>query len=90
MKQVRLVRRENIPARPASDWSTVRIYPRVLRRTRENKVVKTKCTYQPAGAVCVLAVDMRLRSDDDPPDEMGCEHTTRSALSSYCAVLEMY
>eukprot|EP00959_Pyramimonas_sp_CCMP1952_P415612 8708410-Pyramimonas_sp.AAC.1 len=30
--QVRqLARRENIPTRPASDWLTVRIYPRVLR-----------------------------------------------------------
>eukprot|EP00976_Prorocentrum_cordatum_P090047 1187953-Prorocentrum_minimum.AAC.1 len=28
---VRLVRHENIPARPASDWSVMRIYPRVLR-----------------------------------------------------------
>eukprot|EP00976_Prorocentrum_cordatum_P010607 211910-Prorocentrum_minimum.AAC.1 len=27
----RLVRRENIPARPASDLSVVRVYPRVLR-----------------------------------------------------------
>eukprot|EP00976_Prorocentrum_cordatum_P073924 1181315-Prorocentrum_minimum.AAC.1 len=26
-----LLTRENIPARPASDWSVVRIYPRVLR-----------------------------------------------------------
>eukprot|EP00959_Pyramimonas_sp_CCMP1952_P293947 6147692-Pyramimonas_sp.AAC.2 len=26
---IRLVRRENIPALPASDWSVVRIYPRV-------------------------------------------------------------
>eukprot|EP00959_Pyramimonas_sp_CCMP1952_P371249 7774483-Pyramimonas_sp.AAC.3 len=29
-ERVRLVRRENIPARPASDWSVVRIYLRVL------------------------------------------------------------
>eukprot|EP00959_Pyramimonas_sp_CCMP1952_P204607 4278324-Pyramimonas_sp.AAC.1 len=29
--RVRLVRRENIPAFPASDWSVVRIYPRFLR-----------------------------------------------------------
>eukprot|EP00976_Prorocentrum_cordatum_P001358 27139-Prorocentrum_minimum.AAC.1 len=28
---VRLVHRENIPARPASDWSIVRRYPHVLR-----------------------------------------------------------
>eukprot|EP00976_Prorocentrum_cordatum_P035759 727030-Prorocentrum_minimum.AAC.1 len=28
---VRLVRRENMPAHPASDWSAVRICPRVLR-----------------------------------------------------------
>ena len=28
---VRLVRHENIPARPASDWSVMKIYPRVLR-----------------------------------------------------------
>eukprot|EP00959_Pyramimonas_sp_CCMP1952_P367312 7693318-Pyramimonas_sp.AAC.1 len=28
---VRLVRCKNIPACPASDWSAVRIYPRVLR-----------------------------------------------------------
>eukprot|EP00959_Pyramimonas_sp_CCMP1952_P218186 4563731-Pyramimonas_sp.AAC.2 len=26
-----LVRRENIPARPASGWSGVRVYPHVLR-----------------------------------------------------------
>eukprot|EP00959_Pyramimonas_sp_CCMP1952_P150060 3139997-Pyramimonas_sp.AAC.1 len=29
--RVRLVRRGNIPTRPASDWSVVGIYPRVLR-----------------------------------------------------------
>ena len=29
--RVRLVRRENIPARPASDWPVVRICPRFLR-----------------------------------------------------------
>eukprot|EP00976_Prorocentrum_cordatum_P063073 1176969-Prorocentrum_minimum.AAC.2 len=28
---VRLVRHENIPTLPASDWSVVRIYPRFLR-----------------------------------------------------------
>eukprot|EP00959_Pyramimonas_sp_CCMP1952_P468071 9492612-Pyramimonas_sp.AAC.1 len=27
----RLVRRKNMPAHPASDWSVVRIYPRILR-----------------------------------------------------------
>eukprot|EP00959_Pyramimonas_sp_CCMP1952_P371902 7787849-Pyramimonas_sp.AAC.1 len=30
-ERVRLVRRENIPTLPASDWSTVRIYLRFLR-----------------------------------------------------------
>eukprot|EP00976_Prorocentrum_cordatum_P045173 912285-Prorocentrum_minimum.AAC.1 len=32
--RVRLVRRENIPARPASDWPVVRIYPRALPLSR--------------------------------------------------------
>eukprot|EP00976_Prorocentrum_cordatum_P048259 974191-Prorocentrum_minimum.AAC.3 len=45
-------RRENIPARPASDWSIVRIYPRVLRPTGPSIWVsgsRTCALFQPRG-----------------------------------------